>query len=61
MHMQAVVQVTQVVTKTAVLQQQQFAISLLGGMQLLKQLQTTSLSVTTFQWDYRGGSDIDGN
>ena len=49
MHMQAVVQVTQVITKTAVLQQQQFAISLLGGMQLLKQLQTTSLSITTFQ------------
>ena len=61
MHMQAVVQVTQVVTKTAVLQQQQFAISLLGGMQLLKQLQTTSLSVTTFQWGYRGGIDVDGN
>ena len=42
MHMQAVVQVVQAVTKTAPLQQLQIAMSLLGGMQLLKQLQTSS-------------------
>ena len=49
MHMQAVVQVTQAVAKTAPLQVQQFAISLWGGMQLLKLLQTSSLFVATFQ------------
>ena len=38
MHMQAVVQIMQAVTKTALSQEQKFAISLLGRMQLLKQL-----------------------
>ena len=42
MHMQAMVQVTQAITKTAPLQQQQITMLLLGGMQLLKQLQTSS-------------------
>ena len=49
MHMQDVVHVMQAVTKTALLQQQQIIISLLGKMQLLKQLQASSYSVTTFQ------------
>ena len=47
--MQAVLHVTQAVIKTAPLQQQWIIMSPLGGMQLLKQLQTSSLSVTTFQ------------
>ena len=42
MYIQAVVQVTQAVAKTALLQQQRIAISLLGRMHLLKQLQTSS-------------------
>ena len=42
MHMQAVAQVTQAVAKTTKLQQQQCTKSLLGGIQLLKQLQTSS-------------------
>ena len=42
MHMQAVVHAMQAVTKTALLQQQWIIISPLGGMQLLKQLQTSS-------------------
>ena len=42
MHMQAVVQVMKVIVKTTPLQQQQIAISLLAGLQLLKQLQISS-------------------
>ena len=38
MLMEAVVQATQNTAKTALLQQQWIAMSLLGGMQLLKQL-----------------------
>ena len=41
-YMQAVVHTTQAVTKTAPLQQQWIIMSPLGGMQLLKQLQTSS-------------------
>ena len=48
-HIQAVVQEMQAVAKTAPLQQQQITRSLLGGMQLLKQLQTSIQSITMFQ------------
>ena len=41
-YMQALVQVMQTVAKTALLQQQQFTTSLLGGIQFLKQLRTSS-------------------
>ena len=49
MHIQAVVQDMQAVSKTALLQQQQITKSLLVGIQLLKQLQTFSYYPTTFQ------------
>ena len=42
MHIQAVVHVTQAFTKIAPLQWQQIIMSLLGGIQLLKQMQTSS-------------------
>ena len=48
-HMQAVVQEMQAVAQTAPLQQQQITMSPLGGMQLLKQLKTSTQSLTTFQ------------
>ena len=49
MHIQALVHKTQVIAKTAPLQQQQSTKSLLGRMLLQKLLQTLSQSVTTFQ------------
>ena len=42
MCIQAVMQVIQVVLKTTLLQKQQITPSLLGGMQFLKQLQTSN-------------------
>ena len=57
MHIKSVVQEMQAVAKNSPLKQHQITRSLLGGMQLLKQLQTSSQSVTMLQKSYREGSD----